>query len=131
MGDKSKLTPQQEKFCQCIVSGMNQSDAYRASYKVGAKTKHTTVQDSASKLMANPLLAHRVAELRKPVVEKLQYGLEEAMAEAAQAFLVSAGKENGGAMVAAVTLKAKLQGLLIERKVIDLTTHEDTLDDLA
>ncbi len=28
----NKLTAKQEKFCQCIVSGMTQADAYREAY---------------------------------------------------------------------------------------------------
>ena len=28
------LTPKQEKFCQCIIKGMNQTDAYREAFDI-------------------------------------------------------------------------------------------------
>ena len=112
-----KLTAKQEAFCHAIVSGMTQADAYRSAFNA-SKMKAATIQEAASRLMADSKVSARVAELRAPVVEKLQYNLEQAMLEAAEAFEVSRSKENGGAMVAAVTLRAKLNGLLVERKEI-------------
>ena len=79
--------------------------------------------------MADRNVAARVAELRKPVIEKLRYGLEQAMREAEEAYTVSKAKENGGAMVAAVTLRAKLNGLLVEKKEIRTGTIEEMGDD--
>lgn len=96
---------------------MTQSDAYRSAYSAG-KMKATSINVNASKLMADTNIAQRVVSLRAPVIAKMQYGLQEAMLEAEDAFKVSKMKENGGAMVAAVTLRAKLQGLLIERKEV-------------
>ena len=112
-----KLTAKQEAFCHAVVSGMTQADAYRASYNASGM-KAETIQKKASLLMTNGEVRGRVEILRAPVVEKLQYNLEQAMIEAAEAFEVSKSKENGGAMVAAVTLRAKLNGLLVERKEI-------------
>lgn len=115
-----KLTAKQEAFCQAVVSGMSQSDAYRKAYNA-KKMKAETVQQSASRLMADRKVAARVETLRRPVVEKVQYGLEQAMLEAKEAFDIAKEKENGGAMVAAATLRAKLNGLLIERMKVDAT----------
>jgi hypothetical protein len=109
------LTSKQEAFAQAIVSGKTQADAYRAAFSAG-RMKDATIQQEASRLMADRKVTARVAELRAPVVEKLQYGLEEAMLEAAEAFQVAKGKDNGGAMVAAVQLRAKLNGLLVEKR---------------
>jgi phage terminase small subunit len=109
------LTAKQEAFCQAIVSGMSQADAYRKAYDA-ENMKPATVQKRASELMGNGAITGRVDALRAPVVEKLQYGLEQAMNEAEDAFRVSKQKEQGGAMVAAVTLRAKLNGLLIEKR---------------
>lgn len=124
----SALTAKQEAFCQAIVSGMSQADAYRASFSAG-KMKNETIHQEASRLMADRNVAARVAELRKPVIEKLRYGLEQAMREAEEAYTVSKAKENGGAMVAAVTLRAKLNGLLVEKKEIRTGTIEEMGDD--
>lgn len=109
------LTPKQEAFCQAVVSGLSQADAYRKAYDA-RNMKPPTVQKRASELMANGEVKGRVQALRKPVVTKLQYGLEQAMTEAHDAYEVAKKKENGGAMVAAATLRAKLNGLLVERR---------------
>ena len=109
------LTSKQESFCHSIVTGMSQADAYRAAFSAG-KMKAETIQEEASRLMANPKVSARVVELRAPVIVKMQYGLEQAMLEAAEAFQVAKAKENGGAMVAAVQLRAKLNGLLVEKR---------------
>lgn len=67
-----KLTARQEKFCLNIVSGMTQADAYRNSYKVQPDTKNETIQANASRLMADSMVKARVAELRQPIIEKVQ-----------------------------------------------------------
>lgn len=121
------LTAKQEKFCQSVASGMSQADAYRSAYDAG-KMKPATIQETASRLMSNPKVSARVAAIRKPVVEKVQYDLEQAMREAQEAYNISKGKEQGGAMVAAVQLRAKLNGLLIDRAEIK---HTSVLEDLA
>jgi phage terminase small subunit len=58
------LTPQQEKFCQEIARGLNQSDAYRAAYKAGKMTPKQ-IHEEASKLAANPKVSQRVAQLQR------------------------------------------------------------------
>lgn len=122
--DPDKLTAKQESFCQAVVSGLSQADAYREAYNAGGM-KPATVQKRASELMQKRVVAGRVAAIRKPVVEKVQYGLEKAMAEAEEAFAVSKSKENGGAMVAAVSLRAKLNGLLVDRKEITINPIQE------
>ncbi len=116
----ANLTPRQEKFTQAIVSGHNQSDAYRISYPKSLKWKDYSVAIEASRMMAKPNVSLRVAELRAPIIAKIQrdaeYGLRQAMADADEALDVGRVNENGGAMVQAVTLKAKLNNLLVERK---------------
>lgn len=110
-----KLTAKQEAFSQAIVSGMSQADAYRTVYSA-EKMADKTIWEKASAVAADGKVTARVAELRAPVVEKLQYGILEAMKEAEEAYQVARGKEQGGAMVAAVQLRAKLNGLLIEKR---------------
>ena len=109
------LTSKQEAFAQAIVSGKTQADAYRKAFSA-EKMKDATIHKRASELMADGEVTGRVEALRAPVVAKLQYGLEEAMLEAADSFRVAKAKENGGAMVAAVQLRAKLNGLLVEKR---------------
>lgn len=109
------LTAKQERFCQAIVSGMSQADAYRKAYDA-ERMKPETVQNKAHVLMKNGEIRARVEQLRAPVVAKVQYDLEKAMEEAERALSLAEKKENPGAMVAAVQLRSKLNGLLIEKR---------------
>ena len=108
------LTPKQEHFCQAIVRGTNQSDAYREAYDA-AKMKPATVHKRSGELMADGAITGRITELREPVIEKLQYDLGAAMAEASEALGMARSEKSASAMVAAVALRAKLCGHLVEK----------------
>jgi len=81
--DKKPLSPwtqRQEKFCQAIIQGHNQSEAYRLAYGV-KKATAKTINERASRLMANSKVVARVAELRAPAVKKVQRSYEKWLAE--------------------------------------------------
>lgn len=65
----TQLTPKQEAFAQAAATGKTQADAYRTAYSAG-KMKAETVQQVASRLMADRKVAARVAELKAEVAEK-------------------------------------------------------------
>lgn len=115
------LTKMQEVFAQELFKGLNQSAAYRVAYPKSKQWTVATLNANASRLAKNSKVVARLDQLRAPVARKLQYGVEEAMEEALQAFRLAATTEQPGAMVAAATLRAKLQGLLVERKEIAVT----------
>ncbi len=110
----AKLTPKMDLFCQAVIAGSTQSDAYRAAYAAQNMNAHT-VSNKASLLMKHEAVRARLDAIRKPVIEKLQYGLEQAMQEAQEAFEVARSKENAAAMVSAVVLRAKLNGLMVDK----------------
>jgi phage terminase small subunit len=112
------LTPKQEAFCLGIVEGLTQADAYRRAYDAEGM-KPQTVQSKACILMTDGKIRARIDALRQPIVAKVQYGVEQAMAEAFEAYELAKEKGNSGAMVAAITLRAKLNQLLIEKREID------------
>jgi len=125
---KHELTPKQEAFCQAIVSGVTQADAYRKAYST-EKMKPATIQSKASILMAQGKIRARVEQLRKPIVEKLLYTVEHAMAEAGDALKVATKNENPAAMVAAVTLRARLNGHLVDKREIRTAAIEELPDE--
>ena len=61
------LTPKQEKFCQCIVSGMSGKDSYLSAYDT--KCKDDTAYTEASRLMLREDIQKRIFALRKPLEE--------------------------------------------------------------
>lgn len=69
------LTPKQEKFCQGIVSGLNQSDAYRAAYSCEGMLD-ATINNEAYKMIQSPDISTRIEQLRLPIAERIGMGLE-------------------------------------------------------
>ena len=61
------LTPKQEKFCQCIVSGMSGKDSYIEAYD--SKGSAQNAYNEASKLLIREDIQARLAILRKPLAE--------------------------------------------------------------
>lgn len=59
------LTPKQEKFCQCIVSGMSGKDSYIAAYE--NNSNDNTAYKEAMKLLDRDDIQSRIKELRKPL----------------------------------------------------------------
>ena len=56
-----KLTPKQEKFCQLIAGGSDQSTAYREAFASNGKA--STVHSEASRLMKSPKITARCEAL--------------------------------------------------------------------
>ena len=63
------LTPKQEAFCQNIVKGMSQADAYRSAYNASKMTDKSIIE-KASDLASNVKIKERVKELRDKVARK-------------------------------------------------------------
>lgn len=64
------LTPKQEKFCQCIVSGMSAKDSYINSYDT--KATEQVIYNEAMKLLKREDITQRIEELRKPLENHAQ-----------------------------------------------------------
>jgi len=61
------LTTQQERFCEFVAAGENQTEAY---IKAGFKTTRANARKHAARMMTNDDILKRIAELRKPVTRK-------------------------------------------------------------
>lgn len=64
-----KLTAKQEKFCQCIADGMNQSDAYRAAYNTSKMTDRI-LWVRACEVASNSKVSERTTALKAALAEK-------------------------------------------------------------
>ena len=63
------LTPKQEKFCRCIVSGMSAKDSYMESYD--SKSERTAYNEG-NKLLMRDDITERIKELSIPVKNHAQ-----------------------------------------------------------
>jgi len=70
------LTPKQEKFCQSVASGMNNSDAYRSAYNCDGMGD-PTINNNAYVLMQDNDIAMRIEQLRLPIAERVGRTLEQ------------------------------------------------------
>ena len=67
---ETMLTSKQEAFCQAIVDGLNQSDAYRTAYDA-SNMKPNVIHQKAYEVMNHGDVAVRIASLRQAVTDKL------------------------------------------------------------
>jgi phage terminase small subunit len=123
-----KLTTKQQKFVEEVVSGKSQSDAYKAAYNVG-KMQPSTIRNEASKLLKNPDVTAMLKHLREKATARVQYDTEDAMIEADEAFKLAMNLGEPSAAVAAITLKAKLMGLIVKDRKNEKSPLADLSDD--
>ena len=109
------LTPKQEAFAQAIVTGINQSDAYRAAYKVRPGTKAESINVAASQLMADAKVTQRVAELREPVAKKAQITLESHLDDLMRLRNMAVKEKQYSAAISAEVSRGKAAGIYIEK----------------
>lgn len=69
----ANLTAKQEDFCQNIVDGCTQKEAYIRAYDVKEDATDNTTSGEAYKLMNNPHIARRIQQLRDQLAERLLY----------------------------------------------------------
>lgn len=108
------LSEQQERFCRLIIEGRNQRDAYR---EAGYKTTNDEATDAAaSRLLRSVKVADRIAELRKPLIEKAEVTLEWLLSQA-QEILKEARKDGAhAASIAAIKELGVLSGERVETR---------------
>ena len=59
------LTPKQEKFCECIVSGKSGVESYTIAYNTNASKQ--VIYNESNKLLMRDDITERIKELRKPL----------------------------------------------------------------
>lgn len=96
------MTPKQENFAQAIADGMSQADAYRRAFDVKPTTKPETVQQMASRLMADHKVFARVAELKAQLSAKALWTREMSVKALVKAYRVAEQSSNSSGMTGAV-----------------------------
>ena len=114
------LTAKQERFCQAIIEGMTQADAYRTAYN-SKKATDKTVQESASRLMADPKISARVNELRERLTSAKIMSARERLEWLTG--IIGNEKEKTDNRLKAVDLMNKMQGEYVQK--IDANVNAD------
>jgi len=111
------LTPKQEKFAECVASGMTYADSYREAYNAENSTNET-IWSKASELMANGKVEARVDEIKQECVKDIKYGVEECFAEFESLQLDAMGDKDRAIAKSCIENKGKLKGLYVEQRVV-------------
>lgn len=96
-----KLTAKQEAFAQAIADGLGQADAYRFAYDAESM-KDESIYPQASKLMKNPKVATRIAELKAQVADKQLWTREMSVKGLISAYRIALEAKTSTGMTAAV-----------------------------
>jgi hypothetical protein len=103
-----------EKFVKAICIGnMSNADAYRSVY--GGEQTVFSASASANRLLKSAKIIARVATLQAKVAAKHEITVESMIDEFNEIVGKASAKEQYSAAVAALTAKAKLAGLWVER----------------
>lgn len=116
------LTAKQETFCRRVVmENLSFTDAYKLTYDC-TKSLPETINSRASELARSPMIADRIAaikgELTRAAAKGVKYTLEQALADADKAIAMATTANDAAKLSTAVALKAKLAGLMVDRKEI-------------
>lgn len=122
------LTAKQEKFCQNIAKGMNQSEAYRNAFNI-SKAKQESVHTLASRLLKKVEVKSRLSELKQQTTEGIKYTVEDSFRKLSeiQALALARKRKFGIAdpdltnAIKAEELKGKLKGLYVNKTESDVT----------
>lgn len=112
------LTPKQENFCLAYLETGNASEAYRRSYNA-SRMKPEAVSVAAFRLTENAKITLRLAELRKPAVQRAQITLEGHLRDLMTLRNAAAEREQYSAAITAEVNRGKAAGIYVDK--VDLT----------
>ena len=112
-----KLTVKQEAFCQAYVGECqgNKSDSYRTAYNT-ENMNDSTVWEESCKLSKTPNVATRLIELQDGMAKRAAVTADSIAQELEEARALAMEEAIPSAAVAASMGKAKVFGLLVDRK---------------
>ncbi len=114
--DKNGLTEKQEAACQAYIEcGGNQSEAYRQSYNAENMTQKS-IWEKASELFANVKVRERVIELQADHAERHKVTIDSITSELNESKELAIETKQSAAMTTAIMSKAKIHGLVIDKK---------------
>ena len=123
-GRRYKLTFKQEAFCHAYMAHEgNASAAYREVYDAKGMTDEQ-IWTEASLLLSSPKVAKRVEELQQAAMERHETTVDSITTKLSAAFTMAKTTKQPAAMTSAALGEAKLHGLLIEKREVQVTTKD-------
>jgi phage terminase small subunit len=116
------MTPKQEAFAVAYVKDSTDAiKAWRSAYS-GANSNDLTARKEASKLLKNPKVAARIAELRVPAAERAGITLESHLADLAALRDEAREARQFGPAITAEIARGKASGVAVEKSETLVTT---------
>lgn len=109
------LTEKQESFCRAYIETGNKSKAYRQAYDADGMAM-ATINNEAYMMFKNHDISMRVIELQEEMAERHAVTVDSITLELDTAKDLALEEKQPAAMTGAITAKAKLHGLMIEKK---------------
>lgn len=113
----AKLTVKQESFCLAYIETGNASEAYRQVYNC-SRMKPATINRKAAELLENGKITARLEELQAEHRKRHDVTVDSITAEYEEARQLAIEMGQPSAAVAASTGKARLHGIVIDKKEI-------------
>ena len=120
----NNLTTKQNRFCEEVVSGKTQAEAYRVAYS-SQDMADKTIWVKASELMANGKVTGRIEELRLPVIKEAQLTLAAHLNNLLEIRESAAEDRNWSAAVSAETARGKAAGLHTAKAIMSIETGRE------
>ena len=120
----NNLTAKQELFCEEVVSGKTQAEAYRIAYSA-QDMKDKTIWSKASELMTNGKVTGRIEELRAPVIKEAQLTLKAHLDDLLEIREHAVEDRNWSAAVSAETARGKAAGLHTAKAIMSIETARE------
>jgi phage terminase small subunit len=114
------LTAKREKFAQAIASGMSQAAAYREAFST-AKMSAPAIYVEAGRLVDDPKVSLRIAELRAPAVAAVGITLESHLRDLLALRNMAAKEKQISAAISAEIARGKAAGVVVDRAALELT----------
>jgi len=121
----NELTLKQEQFCQSYIETGNASEAYRRAYD-SENMKPETINRNAKALMDDNKIATRVKHLKAQHQKRHNVTVNSLTVELDEAKDLANTTKNPSAAVSAIVAKAKLHGLLIEKRQLETIGRKRT-----
>jgi hypothetical protein len=119
---RDTLTAKQERFCLLIIKGETQSKAYvKAGYKIASQR---IAEVNASQLMKIPKVQQRLLALRDQNAKKAGISVESITDELMVHNAMAKQLGQISAATGALALAARLHGLLVDQKHVDIVHHK-------
>lgn len=125
---QSKASRKQIAFAEKVVlSGMNASEAYRASYNT--KAKPSTVNVEAHKLMKNPKVTRTIDHLERAKLQAASYSIESIKALAVSTLIdIATNSDKDAVKVQAVRSLGQIAGVDLFRETKRIESVRDSSD---